>query len=238
AAVPGVERGRVGRHRLGLGADPCGQRGGERDGAGRLAQAGAFDCEHETCHPNTNAVTERRRSPPLRFRGELGAKDLAIWLRAATDVRGHVRRGDLNGRREPIFNAPWPPVAMAGAIVGLYAWQSLAPLELVVDRFGFSPAKFAAGDWAGAVTALFVHGTWMHALLNAAFALAFGAPVARFLGGSGKGLAAFFTFYLGCGVLANLGHAAVHPGDPTSLVGASGAVAGLMGAAARLIATR
>jgi membrane associated rhomboid family serine protease len=144
----------------------------------------------------------------------------------------------LNGRREPIFNAPWPPVAMAGAIVGLYAWQSLAPLELVVDRFGFSPAKFAAGDWAGAVTALFVHGTWMHGLLNAAFALAFGAPVARFLGGSGRGLAAFFTFYLGCGVLANLGHAAVHPGDPTSLVGASGAVAGLMGAAARLIATR
>ena len=149
-----------------------------------------------------------------------------------------MQDGDLNGERQPFFNAPWPPVLISAGLVGLYALQSLAPLELVVERFAFSPARLAAGDWTSTISALFVHGTWTHALLNAAFALAFGAPVARFLGGGASGVAGFFVFYLACGVLANLGHAAVHRGDPTALIGASGAVAGLMGAAARLIATR
>lgn len=144
----------------------------------------------------------------------------------------------MNRPREPIFNAPWPPLLISAVIVGLYALQSTAPLGAVVDRFGFSPAALAAGEWARLVTALFVHGTWTHALLNGAFALAFGAPVARFLGASPSGVIGFFVFYFGCGVLASLGHAAVHPGDATPLVGASGAVSGLMGAAARLIATR
>lgn len=144
----------------------------------------------------------------------------------------------MNGERQPFLNAPWPPVLISAGLAGLYAVQSLAPLEAVVARFAFSPAKLAAGDWAGTVSALFVHGTWTHALLNAAFALAFGSPVARFLGERGSGVIGFFVFYLACGVLANLGHAALHPGDATALIGASGAVAGLMGAAARLIATR
>lgn len=149
-----------------------------------------------------------------------------------------LQGGVLNGERQPFFNAPWPPVLISVGLVGLYALQSLAPLELVVERFAFSPARLAAGDWASAVSALFVHGTWTHALLNAAFALAFGAPASRFLGTGTSGVIGFFLFYLACGVLANLGHAAMHPGDATALIGASGAVAGLMGAAARLIATR
>ena len=143
----------------------------------------------------------------------------------------------MNGEREPIFNAPWPPVAISGVIVGLFAIQSFLPLDLVVARFGFSPVKLAAGDWLSLLTPLFVHETWVHALLNAGMALALGAPVARFLGAGTSGVIGFFVFYFACGVLANLGHAATHPGDATSLIGASGAVAGLMGAAARLIAT-
>lgn len=144
----------------------------------------------------------------------------------------------MNGERQPFFNAPWPPLLVTAVIVGLYAVQSLAPLDLVAGRFGFSPAKLAAGDWLSLVTPLFVHENWMHALVNAAMALAFGAPVARFLGSGASGIVGFFVFYFVCGVLANLGHAAVHPGDATALIGASGAVSGLMGAAARLIATR
>ncbi len=144
----------------------------------------------------------------------------------------------MNGERQPFFNAPWPPLLITGVIVGLYALQSLGPVEPVASRFGFSPAKLAAGDWLSLVTPLFVHGTWMHALLNAAFALALGAPVARFLGASASAVIGFFLFYFLCGVVANLGYAALNAGDTTPLIGASGAVAGLMGAAARLIATR
>lgn len=144
----------------------------------------------------------------------------------------------MNDERQPFFNAPWPPLLITGVIVGLYAIQSLGPVEPAAYRFGFSPAKLDGGDWPSLVTALFVHGSWMHALLNAAFALAFGAPVARFLGLSASAVAGFFLFYFACGVVANLGYAALNAGDPTPLIGASGAVAGLMGAAARLIATR
>lgn len=138
---------------------------------------------------------------------------------------------------EPMFNAPWPAVALAAVILGGYALQGQAP-DAVVMAYAFAPADLDAGRWETLVTALFLHGSWIHALMNAAFALAFGTPLARFLGTRGIGVVLFFIFYLACGVLANLGYAAIHPHQPEALVGASGAVSGLMGAAARLIAGR
>lgn len=134
---------------------------------------------------------------------------------------------------EPMVNAPWPVVALCVAIVGLYALQTRAPF--LEPAFAFSPARLAQGETAGLVTSQFLHGNWAHALMNAAFVLAFGAPVARFFGRGFVGTAAFFTFYLLCGILAALGFAAVHWGMQAAMVGASGAASGLMGAAARLI---
>jgi membrane associated rhomboid family serine protease len=140
--------------------------------------------------------------------------------------------------RQPIFNAPWPATALAGLIVAGFAVQSLFPPDPVIAGYAFRATDLGAGRWITLATALFLHGSWPHALMNAAFALAFGAPVARFLGLRARGVAVFVAFYVGCGVLANLAFAALHRGDPTPLVGASGAVSGLMGAAARLIAGR
>jgi membrane associated rhomboid family serine protease len=74
--------------------------------------------------------------------------------------------------------------------------------------------------------------------MNAAFAVAFGSPVARFFGLGGRGVGVLALFYVVCGVLANLAFAGVHPHEATPLVGASGAISGLMGAAARLIGGR
>lgn len=138
--------------------------------------------------------------------------------------------------REPMFNAPWPALALVAAIVGGYAVQSRFSMDAVAQAGAFSPAGLAAGRWWTLVTALFLHGSWAHALMNAAFALAFATPVARFFGGRILGVVTFFAFYLTCGVLSSLGYAAVHWGGAAALVGASGAVSGLMGAASRLIA--
>ena len=141
--------------------------------------------------------------------------------------------------REPILRAPWPPLLIAVAIVGLYAWQAATgEPEVVAFHFGFSRSALDHGQWAGLVTALFVHGGWTHAILNAPAALAFGAPVAKLFGLRAPGVIAFFVFYLVCGALASLGFAAVHPDQTAPLVGASGAVAGLMGAASRLVERR
>jgi membrane associated rhomboid family serine protease len=138
--------------------------------------------------------------------------------------------------REPVFNAPWPALALVAVIVLGYAVQSLLPQEPVLEAYAFAPAALGQGRWWTLVTALFLHGNWPHALTNAAFALAFATPVARFFGTRLGGAALFFGFYLLCGVLSNLGYTAVHLGSSAALVGASGALSGLMGAAARLIA--
>jgi membrane associated rhomboid family serine protease len=71
--------------------------------------------------------------------------------------------------------------------------------------------------------------------MNSAFCVAFGAPVARLLGVGARGALTFFVFYGVCGVLAGLTFVVLHMDGGEPVVGASGAVAGLMGAAARLL---
>ena len=149
------------------------------------------------------------------------------------------RLAPLNPPREPILNVPWPLLAVVASILGGYALQSAAGHAETVQRLlGFAPADLQVGRPGGLVTALFVHGGWTHAGLNAVGALAFGAPVARLFGSRPRGVAGFFGFYLVCGMLGSLGYALVDWGSPDVLVGASGAIAGLMGAASRLVDQR
>ena len=137
--------------------------------------------------------------------------------------------------REPVFNAPWQAVAAVVLIVGGYAVQTLFPVDAILAAYAFSPANLAPGRWETIITSIFLHGSWAHAMMNGAFALAFSTPLARLFGPKVEGALLFFGFYVLAGVLANLGYAAVHPGGHIPVVGASGAVSGLMGAAARLI---
>jgi membrane associated rhomboid family serine protease len=137
---------------------------------------------------------------------------------------------------EPVFNAPWQAVAVVVLIVGGYALQTLFPVDAIENAYAFAPINLMIpGRWPTVVTAMFLHGGWAHAMMNGAFALAFSAPVARLFGPKLEGALLFFSFYVLTGVLANLGFAAIHWGQPMTVVGASGAVSGLMGAAARLI---
>ncbi len=151
---------------------------------------------------------------------------------------GGARRGSSPppGGREPAIRAPWPALALAGLLVVAWLAQVASGDPLAVaDRFGFRPQALAAGGWTGLFTALFVHAGWTHALLNALACLAFGAPVARRFGERGAGPAAFLVFFVLCGVIGSLGFAALSWGHEAVLVGASGGIAGLMGAASRMI---
>jgi len=146
----------------------------------------------------------------------------------------------LNGRaREPVLNAPMPAVLIALSIVGLYWLQSQVPDQnAFIIEWGLIPQQVEAGRYEGLFTSLLLHGGWPHALMNGAFALALGAPVARLLGARFRHAVAFLLFYVFCGVAANVIYVVLHPGGPQVLIGASGAVSGLMGAAARLLNTR
>jgi membrane associated rhomboid family serine protease len=135
-------------------------------------------------------------------------------------------------RPEPVFNAPWPALLAAASILAPNALLMNAD-EPTILSLALVPSDFWAGHWTGVVTMMFVHGGWLHALMNAAFAVAFGAPVARLLGTGARGGAVFSLFYMACGIISGFGYAILHPDAVGPVVGASGAVSGLMGAAAR-----
>lgn len=140
--------------------------------------------------------------------------------------------------REPILNAPWPAMAVTLLIVGSFIVQQRLPEE-VWSPYVLRPAGVLQyGYWETLLTPLLLHGGWVHTLMNAAAALAFGAPVARLLGLRAGGALAFFGFYLVCGALSSLGYVLAHPDSLDPVIGASGAVSGLMGAASRLIDQR
>ena len=136
--------------------------------------------------------------------------------------------------REPVFNAPILALLLAGSILGLYWLQSETGAMEASYRYGLIPSRMAQGEVAGLVTHMLVHGGWMHAIMNAVGALAFAAPVARLMGGL-KGLIGFLSLYIVCGVIAGGGYALLHLDGTAPLVGASGAVFGLIGAATRML---
>lgn len=79
--------------------------------------------------------------------------------------------------------------------------------------------------WLSVLTAMFLHGGWAHLLGNMLFLYVFGNNVEdRF------GRLRYLLFYLGCGYVAAYGHALTQPASTTPLVGASGAIAGVLGA--------
>jgi len=136
--------------------------------------------------------------------------------------------------RERAFNAPWSTLVVVLAILGLYAVQSWVGADWPW-RFGLIPAELWRGQWMGIVTYMGVHGEWMHAGSNAIGALAFGAPLARRLGEDVRGAVLFFSFFLICGVISGALYAAWNADSTIPMIGASGAVFGLIGAATRLM---
>lgn len=138
-------------------------------------------------------------------------------------------------QRQPIFNAPWQVLAVVALILGSYGVQLAIGDQAAVTWLAFTAHDLPAGRWWTPLTVMFVHAGWMSALFSSFWALAFAAPVARAFGGTLGGAVSFFAFYCACCVFSTLGYAAAHLNDPTVLVGATGAVSGLLGGASRLL---
>jgi membrane associated rhomboid family serine protease len=93
-------------------------------------------------------------------------------------------------------------------------------LECVIDP---------VADWRTPFTHMFLHGGWFHLVGNLWFLWVFGDNVEDAMGG-----ARFAVFYVLCGLAAFLAQAATGPSSAIPMVGASGAIGGVMGAYARL----
>ena len=88
-----------------------------------------------------------------------------------------------------------------------------------------SPPPFEKSPFVSVLTAMFLHGGWLHLLGNMLFLFVFGNNVEDRLG-----RLRYLLFYLVCGYAATYGHSLFTPNDSTPLVGASGAIAGVLGA--------
>lgn len=140
-------------------------------------------------------------------------------------------------RGEPVFNAPFMSWLLPLALIGLYAFQSsLSPYvqDELIEGFGLKPVLLRQGHVDLLLTHLFLHGSWPHVLANSAFCLAFSAPVVRLCGRGLSGAASFLSFYLLCGAVAGLGDSLLNWTSAVPILGASGAISGLMGAAMRI----
>ena len=90
--------------------------------------------------------------------------------------------------------------------------------------FGLSASQLASGAYQGLLTYMFLHGGFLHLLGNMIVLWAFGRTLE-----AGLGKVKFLMFYLVFGIVAGMSHVIVHPSSSLPLVGASGAVAGLIG---------
>jgi membrane associated rhomboid family serine protease len=88
-----------------------------------------------------------------------------------------------------------------------------------------SPPPYDKRPWLSVLTAMFLHGGWLHLLGNMLFLFVFGNNVEDRLG-----RLRFLGFYLLCGYAATYGFALFQPESTQPLVGASGAIAGVLGA--------
>ena len=125
-----------------------------------------------------------------------------------------------------------PSRAIPVVTITLLALNSLAFLsEILLDRpdlqalvrsLGLTPATFS---WPALFTNSFLHAGWLHVSTNMLWLWLFGDNVEDALGRFG-----FLSFYLVCGAVAALAQTAAHPSSGVPLIGASGAIAGVMGA--------
>ena len=107
-------------------------------------------------------------------------------------------------------------------------------LSRLVYQGGVVPREFislmrqggiSAETWLPLVTSTFLHGGWLHLLGNMLYLWVFGDNVEDRLGHGG-----YLLFYLAAGAAGSLAHIASNPGSAVPTIGASGAIAGVLGA--------
>lgn len=139
----------------------------------------------------------------------------------------------------PVGRLPIVTYGLIAACALVFLWQlglgpraadalafSLGMVPAVLFGYAELPARLhLVPPWATLLTSMFLHGGWLHLLGNMLYLWLFGKGVESALGGL-----RFLVFYLLCGVVAGLTQALIDPATAVPMIGASGAIAGTLGA--------
>ena len=142
-------------------------------------------------------------------------------------------------RRAP---PPWATPLLVVVSMGLFVWLAMQGTDRVplLERWGAVPETlFSSGGALQALldgrvltlfSAIFIHANWLHLIGNLLFLVIFGLPAERALGPW-----RFLSLFLGCGAVSNLAAAVTLHSTESVIVGASGAVSGIIGAYLALV---
>jgi membrane associated rhomboid family serine protease len=109
--------------------------------------------------------------------------------------------------------------------LGYFLSKNDFQLDVFFRTWGLVPARITAGEGLETlVTSMFLHGGWAHLAGNMLFLWIFGDNLEEEMGHFG-----FLIFYLAAGFAAGAAQIAADVGSPVPMVGASGAIAGVMG---------
>ena len=138
----------------------------------------------------------------------------------------------------PTELTPWLTVSFMVICVLVFTWQLTLGTEVdtAIYRFGVIPATLLGGmslpselavipPWATMFTSMFMHGGWMHLLGNMLYLWIFGNNVE-----DAMGHVRFLVFFLLCGLVAVYAQALPDPESVIPMIGASGAISGVLGA--------
>ena len=136
----------------------------------------------------------------------------------------------------PRTSIPTVNRALVGANVAVFIVQLFmgSSAERFIDTFGFIPIRFLHPQMFGytrvevavtLVTSLFLHGGLVHLFGNMIYLWVFGEAVEDAFGHTG-----YFFFFIAAGVIGSLTHTIAFPRSPIASIGASGSIAGVLGA--------
>jgi len=131
--------------------------------------------------------------------------------------------------------ATWLLIALSGVVFYFETTLPQDALEQLIRLFGVVPAEYYRPyyrrhglpliDYLSFLTTMFLHGGWLHFLGNMWFLRIFGSKVEDCMG-HGR----FLAFYLISGIFASMFYIYFSPRSAMPVIGASGAIAGVMGA--------
>lgn len=140
-------------------------------------------------------------------------------------------RDTARSKGTPIVN--YTLIVVCGALF-LYEVSLGEQLDAFLYRYGLIPAQlsstvrhgsFSLAPIGSIFSSMFLHAGWMHLVGNMLFLYVFGDNVEGRLGHRG-----YLAFYLACGASAAVIQVAFSPSSQVPMVGASGAIAGILGA--------